>query len=128
MLGNYARFLTDVPGDHDRARALVTGRCQAEAEVLLYLALIARLDGGAASQPLGCLKSVVTAGYGRISWSFAALFASVLPRIPEAERALFEAVGAAVLDPAKVTELERFPEWRALTALPPDHPLELCGG
>jgi tetratricopeptide (TPR) repeat protein len=133
-LGNYACLLLQLLRTGEaremacRARALVTGRSQVEAEVLLYLALIAQLNGRSARQSLGCLKAVITEGFRRGYWSFAALFAVVLPRIPEDERALFEAVGAAVLDAAKGAELERFAEWQALPVLPPDHPLEICTG
>ena len=65
------------------------------------------------------LKFVIQKGYKREGWDFSEMFAVVLPQIAEDKRALYEALGAAILDETKVSDLDAFDDWVQLPAISP---------
>jgi len=87
---------------------------QTHAEALLYLALCSELLGDNPMPALARLKKVVGDGYMRGRWDFTGLFKTVLPKVREHRRALYEAIGVAILDEEKVAALEKFEEWNKL--------------
>jgi tetratricopeptide (TPR) repeat protein len=91
---------------------------QATAEALLYLALCDMLDGKAAEGELGRLKSLLHTGYERGSWNFDDLFAATLPGLPADVRALYEALGAAILDEQALPALEQNKLWQQIEVRP----------
>lgn len=91
---------------------------QEAAEALLSLALCNSLEGKSAEVELGRLKSLLQAGLQRGSWSFDDLFAKTLPDLPADVRALYEALGAAILDEQALPALEQNEHWQQIEARP----------
>lgn len=63
------------------------------------------------SNPLPRLKSIIKIGFERGSWSFEHMFEVVLPDFSNEKQKFYRALGDAILDGAKVSELETFDEW-----------------
>lgn len=92
---------------------------QTLAEAMMYRALGDELTNKSATESLSMLKFAIQQGYEHGEWDFSAMFAVVLPRIADGKRALYEALGAAILDEAKVADLDAFEEWVDLPAVSP---------
>ena len=65
---------------------------------------------------LGQLKTTLTSGFVRAIWSFDELLATLMPKLPEGERALAYKLAGAILDESKVEFLDDEPIWRAVEA------------
>jgi len=91
---------------------------QTAAVALLYLALGNLLQGGAANNELGRLKSLLHTGYERGSSSFDTLFTVMLPRLSPDDRILYEKLGAAILDEKALAELEQNALWQKIEERP----------
>ena len=88
------------------------------------LTVLAGMDG----QPvLGRLKTVLQVGNYRAPWNFDAMLAACLPKLTEEQGKLARKLAAAILDKAKVAELDDEPSWRLVQPIPlnapwPDEP------
>jgi Tfp pilus assembly protein PilF len=91
---------------------------QSVAEGLLYLSLLNETNG-AHPDAMRRLKGALQIGYARALWDFSQLFDAVLPRIPELRRELYVAVGEAILNNARLQQLETMPAWRKLKPIDP---------
>jgi Tfp pilus assembly protein PilF len=96
---------------------------QTAAEALLYLSLCAELMDGDVALQTARLKKLLQIGFDREDWDFFMVFETILSRIQEDRQALYEAMGAAILDADLVPALDEFDEWKALEPIDPFEPL-----
>lgn len=86
---------------------------QALAEALLYTYLGYELFSEAIEpNPLPRLKNLISIGFERVDWNFEHMFEIVLPDLGNEKQNFYRALGDAILDETKVSELEKFSEWR----------------
>jgi len=83
-----------------------------EAKWRLCQAMLARLSGGSDQSHLERLQEILRGGYEQKEWSFDNVLGPVGPKLGGAQP-LYQALAAAVIDPTKLSELSRFPEWSA---------------
>jgi len=86
---------------------------QAGSEIALLLWLLDRGVGRDGMPMLHRLKSLLSAGFERSTWSFDAVLAVTVPRLPENERALARKLADAILDETKVAALDDEQLWNA---------------
>ena len=96
----------------EQSRALPSSPAQALAESLLYGCLYSELTTREPGDCVGRLKSILNQGFERETWDFSAVFESTLPKIDAERRALYIAIGDAILNAEKVPELDSFALWR----------------
>jgi Tfp pilus assembly protein PilF len=97
---------------------------QVAAEIALYRGLIAKFEHRDDALALGRLKSLLTIGFKRLSWSFDSVIAIAKKRLDEADYRLYDVLATAILDEGKATELDEFPEWHGIEPIPLDSPWE----
>lgn len=102
-----------------RAASYETAPTQAQAEGLLYLALIEQLSGGDDTAVLNRLKGLLVAGYQRGNWDFAPLFEAIADRLSREVLTFYRLICDAILNEDAVAELEQQPRWQELVATPP---------
>ncbi len=93
---------------------------QAKAEALLYIGLSAKLENKDDSHALGRLRTLLKNDFVRIPWSFEDIFEVAAPKLTEDDTKLYSALGAAILDTNRVSDLETLPRWQHIKALPLD--------
>ena len=126
---NFAQFLAGTArADEARELAVRAWHLQAKepssntSEVAFTRWILDRALNRDGSPALGRLKTIVTSGFERGTWSFDRLLATQLPRCPESERALAQKLADAILDASKVEALENEPLWEAVEPIPLDVP------
>ncbi|RLA11324.1 MAG: hypothetical protein DRQ52_09820 [Gammaproteobacteria bacterium] len=92
---------------------------QTLAEALFYDCLRFELAANSVGKSVGRLKALFEEGYERGIWDFSAFFDRHLSELPEERRDFYVALGAAVLDVAKVIELEKFTLWDKIESIDP---------
>jgi Tfp pilus assembly protein PilF len=94
-------------------------------EVLLYWCLVTRAEARDDTPGLGRLKALLQAGFVRLTWSFADVLAAVEPRLSADDKRLYSALAGAILDDAKVCELDQFGRWTEIEPIPLDEPWDM---
>ena len=97
---------------------------QTVAEGLLYGALVQEVvDRVPCEAMLARLKGALVAGYPTYGhWDFSPMFAAVLPRLPAPRRALFLALGEAILNTERLPALGAMGPWQEVQTIDPFAP------
>ncbi|NCQ30379.1 MAG: tetratricopeptide repeat protein, partial [Armatimonadetes bacterium] len=93
--------------------------------VLLYWCLVTRAEDRDDAPGLGRLKALLQAGFVRLTWSFADVLAAVEPRLSADDKRLYSALAEAILDDAKVCELDQFGRWTEIEPISLDEPWDM---
>jgi protein O-mannosyl-transferase len=122
---NFAQFLgarnriEEAKEKAGRAWGLLSGGpSQDHAEVALTRWLLDRSVGLDGLPPLGRLRTLLDGGFERLPWTFDQLLATLVPQIPEDERALAQKLADAILDETKVEALDSEPLWKEAEPIP----------
>ena len=95
-----------------------TKESQTFAEIEFYRALLAVQHSQSPDTYLKSLKSLLCSDFVRNSWSFDAHLAAVAAYLDHDQRIFYRKLADAILDDAKLADLELLPEWQAIKALP----------
>jgi Tfp pilus assembly protein PilF len=71
---------------------------------------------------LGRLKTILHAGFDRSQWTFDAMLEACVPKLTPEKVQFARKLAAAILDEAKLPELEADPLWQAVQPIPLDAP------
>ena len=93
--------------------------------VLLYWCLVTRAEDRDDAPGLGRLKALLQAGFVRMTGSFADMLAAVEPRLSADDKRLYPALAEAILDDAKVCELDQFGRWTEIEPISLDEPWDM---
>ena len=131
ILGNFGAFLL-VQGRISEAKDLAERAWawhahagdarQGAAAGALYRGLIARIEQKDDSPALARLKTMLSRGFQRSSWSFDGVLAVAAGKLSEDENKLYAALAAAILDADRVADLEGFERWKDITPIALDVP------
>jgi Tfp pilus assembly protein PilF len=91
-------------------------------EIVFSRWLLSAVSGRDGRAALGRLKTLLQAGYYRAPWNFDAMLAACIPKLTEEQGKLANKLAAAILDEAKVAELETEPSWQLVQAIPLNEP------
>jgi tetratricopeptide (TPR) repeat protein len=125
-LGNYGQFLVgggQFPEGEDKLlqafehinRSVRGGT----AEVCFSLWLVVRMQGRDAAEWERRFKFLIEEGFKRHPWSFERMLQQAEKRLSTEELEYARAMAAAFLDESNVTNLAKYPRWKALEALAP---------
>jgi Tfp pilus assembly protein PilF len=89
------------------------------AEILFYDCILSELMDDTISKSVGRIKKLFDLEYVHGSWEFAHLYETCLTEISESKRPFYVALGDAILDSSKVTELNKFSIWNQAEPIDP---------
>ena len=69
---------------------------------------------------LARLKFLLEEGFERSGWKFDGFLSAIDERLLADDQAFYSALAAAILDPEKVREMERFERWEKIEPTPID--------
>lgn len=126
---NFAQFL-GARGRLDEARDLVIRAwplldevpSSDHAELAFTRWLVDRASARDGTSALGRLKTLLQAGFLRITWSFDELLATLVPHLAEDEHALAHKLADAILDESKLEALDDEPIWKPVEPIDLDVP------
>jgi tetratricopeptide (TPR) repeat protein len=117
--GNFAQFLggqnrvNEAKKFAKRAWQLLHSEpTQGHAEIAFTRWILDRASGLDGLPALGRLRTLLNSGFRRSAWTFDQLLATLVPQLPEDERALAQKLADVILDETKVSALDSEPLWK----------------